>query len=58
VVDLSKIDYTGSTALGFFTLLFKKTRCRGGEMAFCNVSPVEQDILRITRLDTAGSGIT
>ncbi|MFT5325011.1 MAG: anti-anti-sigma factor [Planctomycetaceae bacterium] len=52
VVDFSKIDYTGSTALSFFTRLFKKTRCRGGEMAFCNVSPAEQDVLRITRLDT------
>lgn len=52
VVDFSKIDYTGSTALGFFTRLFKIARCRGGEMAFCNVSPVERDILRITRLDT------
>lgn len=52
VVDFSKIDYTGSTALSFFTRLFKKTRCRGGEMAFCNVSPVEREVLEVTRLDT------
>lgn len=52
VVNLSKIDYTGSTALSFFMRLFKKTRSRGGEMAFCNVSPIERDVLRITRLDT------
>lgn len=51
VVDFSKIDYTGSTALSFFTQLFKRTRCRGGDMAFCNVSAVEKDVLRITRLD-------
>ena len=52
VVDFSKIDYTGSTALSFFTRLFKKTRCCGGEMAFCNVSPVEREVLQVTRLDT------
>ena len=52
VVDFTKIDYTGSTALSFFTRLFKKTRCRGGEMAFCNVSPLEREVLEVTRLDT------
>ena len=52
VVDFSKMDYCGSTALSFFTRLFKKTRLRGGEMAFCNVSPGEREVLRITRLDT------
>ena len=52
VVDFSKIDYCGSTARGFFTTLFKKTRYRGGEMAFCNVSPGEREVLRVTRLDT------
>lgn len=52
VVDFSKMDYSGSTALSFFTRLFKKTRLRGGEMAICNVSPGEREVLRITRLDT------
>ena len=52
VVDFSKIDYSGSSALSFFTRLFKNTRLRGGEMAFCNVSPGEREVLRITRLDT------
>jgi anti-anti-sigma factor len=52
VVDFSKINYTGSSALCFFIRLFKKTRCGGGEMAFCNVSPVEREVLEVTRLDT------
>lgn len=52
VVDFSKIEYTGSTALAFLTRLFKKTRCRGGEMVFCNVSSVEREILEVTRLDS------
>ncbi len=52
VVDFSKIDYSGSSALSFFARLFKSTRLRGGEMAFCNVSSGEREVLRITRLDT------
>ncbi len=52
VVDFAKIDYSGSSALSFFARLFKNTRMRGGEMAFCNVSPGEREVLRITRLDT------
>ncbi len=52
VVDFSKMDYCGSTALSFFTRLFKRTRLQGGEMAFCNVSEGEREVLRITRLDS------
>lgn len=52
VCDFSKMDYCGSTALGFFTRLLKDTRSRGGEMVFCNVSPAEKEVLNVTRLDT------
>lgn len=52
VVDFSKMDYCGSTALSFFTRLFKRTRQQGGEMAFCNVSDDEREVLRITRLSS------
>lgn len=52
VVDFSRIDYCGSTALGFFTRLLKQTQARGGELAFCNVSPGEKEVLHITHLDT------
>ena len=52
VVDFSRIDYCGSTALGFFTRLLKQTRHQGGELAFCNVSPGEKEVLHVTHLDT------
>lgn len=52
VCDFSKMDYCGSTALGFFTRLLKDTRSRGGEMAFCNVSAGEKEVLEVTKLDT------
>ncbi len=45
-------DYYGSTALGFFLKLWKRIRSVDGKMAFCNVSPYEQEVLRLTRLDT------
>ncbi|MBI2807323.1 MAG: STAS domain-containing protein [Planctomycetes bacterium] len=51
VLDFHKTDYFGSTALGFFVRLWKKTQMRGGRMAFCHVSPHELEILHITRLD-------
>jgi anti-anti-sigma factor len=50
VLDLGKMDYCGSTALGYFIKLWKKFKASDGEMAFCNVSAHEKDIMRITRL--------
>jgi stage II sporulation protein AA (anti-sigma F factor antagonist) len=55
VVDFDKTDYYGSTALGFFVKLWKRSRTHGGHMAFCNVSPHEREILELTRLDTLWS---
>ena len=52
VVDLQNTDYFGSTALGFFVRLWKRTRSRDGKLAFCNVSPMERDTLALTKLDT------
>ena len=51
VMDFHRTDYCGSTALAFFTRLWKRVRDRGGHMAFCNVSEHEKSVLRITRLD-------
>jgi anti-anti-sigma factor len=51
VLDFHRTDYYGSTALGFFLKLWKRVKMRHGHMAFCNVSPHELEILRITRLD-------
>jgi anti-anti-sigma factor len=52
VLDFEGTDYYGSTALGFFLKLWKRIRSVDGKMAFCNVSPHEQEVLRLTRLDT------
>jgi anti-anti-sigma factor len=45
VVDFDRTDYFGSSAVGMFTRLWKLVRGRGGRMAFCNLSPHEEDIL-------------
>lgn len=50
VIDLNKTDYYGSTALGFFTKLWKRIKTRAGHMALCNVSAHEREILDITHL--------
>jgi anti-anti-sigma factor len=52
VLDFQGTDYYGSTALGFFLKLWKRVRSVDGKMVFCNVSTYEQEILRLTRLDT------
>lgn len=52
IIDLSNSDYYGSTALGFFVKLWKRVRERGGQMAFCNISAHELEILEVTKLDT------
>jgi anti-anti-sigma factor len=51
VQDFRRTDYYGSTALEFFVRLWKRVRERGGQMAFCNVSAHEQEVLRLTNLD-------
>jgi anti-anti-sigma factor len=51
VVDVGRMDYSSSTALGLFIRLAKAARSRHGRMAFCNVSAYEKEILHITHLD-------
>lgn len=51
IVDFTRIDYCGSTGLGVLTLFYKKVRERGGEMAICNLSGNEREVLRVTGLD-------
>jgi anti-anti-sigma factor len=50
VMDFHKTDYYGSTALGFFIKLWKRVRSRNGQLAFCNVSAHEMEVLRATSL--------
>jgi serine/threonine-protein kinase RsbW len=52
VLDFQQTAYYGSSALGFFVRLWKKVSSRGGRIACCNLSPVEKEILRFTRLDS------
>ena len=51
IFDFHRTDYFGSTALGFFVRLWKTISGRDGHMVFCNVSPHEKEILKVTRLD-------
>lgn len=51
VVDLHRMDYSGSTALGFFVELSAGVKSRGGRVAFCNVSGHEREIFRLAHLD-------
>lgn len=51
VLDFAGTDYYGSTALGFFVKLWKRVRARGGNMAFCNLSAHEREVLAVTNLD-------
>jgi len=51
VLDFSKTDYYGSTALSLFLVLWKQVRSRNGQMAFCHVSAHEKEVLELTRLD-------
>jgi anti-anti-sigma factor len=52
VLDFKNTDFYGSTALAFFVKLWKRVKAAGGELAFCNVSSHEREILEITRLNT------
>jgi anti-anti-sigma factor len=47
VLDLGRMDYCGSTALGLFAALWHEVRARGGRMALCNVSAHEREILEV-----------
>jgi anti-sigma B factor antagonist len=51
VLDFHKVDYYGSTALGFFVKLWKRVRQGKGRMAFCCLSEHEREILKVTSLD-------
>jgi anti-anti-sigma factor len=50
VVDLGRTDYFGSTALGMLTVLCGHVESRGGQVAFCNLSAHERELLAITGL--------
>jgi len=51
VLDLGRIGYFGSSALGLFVKIWKRVCQRHGKLAICGVSANEQDVLSITKLD-------
>jgi anti-anti-sigma factor len=51
VLDFSRTDFYGSTALGFFLRLWKRARKQDGQLVFCNLSDYEREILQVARLD-------
>lgn len=52
VLDFHKSGYYGSTALGFFVRLWRTVSQRKGHMAFCHLSEIEKDILKVMKLDS------
>lgn len=52
VVDLSRSDYCGSTALGLFLKLWKQARRNGGRMALYGLSENEREVFATMKLDT------
>lgn len=52
VLDFKNTTYFGSSAMGFFTRLWKRVQVKGGRMVLCNLSPLEQELLRVTQLET------
>jgi anti-anti-sigma factor len=51
VLDFRRVDYFGTTALGFFLNLWKRVRGWNGRMALCNASEHAKEILKLTKLD-------
>ncbi len=52
VLDFKNTEFFGSSAMGFFTRLWKRVRAKGGRMVLCHLSPLEQELLQVTQLDT------
>ncbi len=50
IVDFSRTDYFGSTALGLLARLWKRVRARGGRLALCHVSAHESEIMEVAGL--------
>jgi anti-sigma B factor antagonist len=51
VVDLSALDYFGSSFLGLLLRTWKQVTSKGGQLVLCGVSSRARDLLHITSLD-------
>jgi anti-anti-sigma factor len=49
-VDLSKLNYIGSTALGLFVRLDSEVRSAGGRLRLLNAAPTVYEAFELTRL--------
>jgi anti-anti-sigma regulatory factor len=52
VLDSRRTEYYSATVLGFFLELWRRLRGRGGQLALCNVSDPERQLLRLTAADS------
>jgi anti-sigma B factor antagonist len=51
-LDLGRVDFLTSNALGQLINLHKKVRADGGRLILCNVSPAVYEVFDATRLHT------
>ena len=51
VIDLSQINYFGSSALGLFVKMWKRVSGTGGKMAVVCASEAQREIFEVTRLN-------
>lgn len=51
-LDLGRVDFLTSCALGQLIRLHKKVRAGGGRLILCNVSPPVYEVFKVTRLHT------
>jgi anti-anti-sigma factor len=52
VIDLSGVDFAGSSVLGAFVGVRRACQARGGRVVFCRVDPNVREVFRATNLDT------
>ncbi len=52
VIDFAKISYFGTTMLEAMNAIWKCVREAGGEMALCNLSDMQREVLHVAKFDT------
>ena len=51
VIDLSQTDYFGSSTIGLFNRFNSHVKEQNRRIAFCNLSPHEHEVVRITHVN-------
>ena len=52
IIDFAKISYFGTTMLEAMNAIWKCVRKAGGEMALCNLSDMQREVLHVAKFDT------